>query len=270
MLIQISVIIWNRVLYVSRSIRGKLVFQILVVLFVHIVVLLSPLSSKEYLHSNSALKTFYLLQCLIFVFSGLQVKYGYDPRTQATHFLTRNGYTRLPATTFKIYRAIPFVFELRTMLDWVCFETSLDLYMWFKLEDLYANLFMVRSEMEYRRAYRKILGGYEAQPRSTKFLSGVLVFAVLMIVVVGPIYLFSTANPGLSTNLVLTAEVSFGIQNNGAKTKYYELFSSSQDVSTRPLTLKEYQELQFMLPRQLETDNWNSAQVFSFFFFFLF
>src|SRR5579875_2948623 len=38
-------------------------------------------------------------------------------------------------------QAIPFVYELRALLDWSCTATTLSLFDWFKLEDINASLF---------------------------------------------------------------------------------------------------------------------------------
>lgn len=38
--------------------------------------------------------------------------------------------------------AVPFLYEIRTLLDWTCISTSLDWYAWLKLEDIRASLFV--------------------------------------------------------------------------------------------------------------------------------
>ena len=43
-----------------------------------------------------------------------------------------------------IYYSIPFVYELRTLLDWTVHDTSLTFFHWLKLEDIYSNAFMVK------------------------------------------------------------------------------------------------------------------------------
>jgi hypothetical protein len=52
-----------------------------------------------------------------------------------------------------IYRAIPFVFELRTLLDWMCTRTALDVWEWFKLEEIYAALYCVQCYVIYWKAH---------------------------------------------------------------------------------------------------------------------
>lgn len=45
---------------------------------------------------------------------------------------------------FYSYQMIPFLSEARTLLDWVCIKTSLTLYEWFKMEDIYSDLFIIK------------------------------------------------------------------------------------------------------------------------------
>lgn len=39
-------------------------------------------------------------------------------------------------------QAVPFLYELRALLDWTCSATSLNWYQWLKLEDIRASLFV--------------------------------------------------------------------------------------------------------------------------------
>jgi len=43
-----------------------------------------------------------------------------------------------------IYRAIPFVYELRTLLDWICTPTTLIFFNWLTVED-------IKTELYYRK-----------------------------------------------------------------------------------------------------------------------
>lgn len=63
-------------------------------------------------------------------------------------------------------QAIPFVYELRALLDWSCTATTLSLFDWFKLEDINTSLYFVAVTRDGRE--RRVLG--ERQPRYLKFL----------------------------------------------------------------------------------------------------
>lgn len=40
--------------------------------------------------------------------------------------------------------AIPFLFELRTLMDWIWTDTSMTLMDWLKMEDIFANVFLLK------------------------------------------------------------------------------------------------------------------------------
>ena len=46
------------------------------------------------------------------------------------------------------FQAIPFLLELRSILDWVCTDTTLTLYHWLKMEDIYANIYVLKCYRE--------------------------------------------------------------------------------------------------------------------------
>ena len=49
--------------------------------------------------------------------------------------------------------ALPFLWELRVVLDWTFDTTSLTLFEWLKIEDIYVGLTAVRYDMANRRSY---------------------------------------------------------------------------------------------------------------------
>lgn len=40
--------------------------------------------------------------------------------------------------------AVPFVFELRTLMDWIWTDTSMTLMDWLKMEDIFASVFLLK------------------------------------------------------------------------------------------------------------------------------
>jgi hypothetical protein len=61
---------------------------------------------------------------------------------------------------------VPFLYELRALLDWTAAATSLNWYQWLKLEDIRASLFLE----ECRRQGREAKGIGNRVPRWQKFL----------------------------------------------------------------------------------------------------
>jgi hypothetical protein len=66
---------------------------------------------------------------------------------------------------YSIFAAVPFLYELRALLDWSCTATTLSLFDWLKLEDIHTSLFMVTVSRKMRET--RSLG--ERQPRYAKF-----------------------------------------------------------------------------------------------------
>lgn len=65
---------------------------------------------------------------------------------------------------FAGFSAIPFVYEMRAILDWSCTPTTLRLIEWLKLEDIRAWLY--RRECDLRLRQRRKVG--DTQPLSLK------------------------------------------------------------------------------------------------------
>ena len=111
------------------------------------------------------------------------------------------GYGSLPKYVFKVFMLIPFLFELKQVLDWACIPTSLDLFMWLKQQSLFASLFTTKCEMERRRKD----GGYvrgRARAWVEKAGQGSIIIAVILFVLVGPIFVYSPINPTQAPNQV--------------------------------------------------------------------
>jgi len=43
------------------------------------------------------------------------------------------------------YRQIPFIFEIRCLLDWTVTDTTLTFFRWLKFEDIYASNYDVKT-----------------------------------------------------------------------------------------------------------------------------
>ena len=108
---------------------------------------------------------------------------------------------------------VPFLFELKSLLDWCNAVTSLDVFMWLQVEEVYAKLYWVECNMAYRRVDALVLRGNRPQPPSRKATSGALIFGALLLLLVAPIVLFSSANPTLTPNPVLKAAMSLTLVN---------------------------------------------------------
>ncbi|CAD7960155.1 unnamed protein product [Amoebophrya sp. A120] len=92
----------------------------------------------------------YLIYATYLALSSLQLRYA--TKTAEPISLTRSV-DLFSKCVFQLYMVTPFLNEFRVLCDWVVTKTSLDVYMWFKLEDLFTNLYLVKYDMTLRRQH---------------------------------------------------------------------------------------------------------------------
>ena len=91
---------------------------------------------------NPFLMIFYLLYCLYFFYSALQIRYGYPELKKGNFMMTDT--TSINKIGFQIFLNIPFLLELKTFTDWSFTRTGLDVFQWFKFENIYGDLFIAK------------------------------------------------------------------------------------------------------------------------------
>ena len=165
---------------------------------------------------NPYTMVFYILYLFYFLFSSLQIKYGMTDIKKVSSLMTSTGYFN--SIVYKCFIHIPFLFELKNFIDWTFTKTSLDLWKWLKLEEIisllylnktYSNGEMAKRVGEKTRVYMKILMG------STTFF-------IVLIIIFGPLILFSYLNPlslvnkvnGVNFKLVLSLPTNYSQKLN--------------------------------------------------------
>jgi len=123
--------------------------------------------------------------------------------TTRTDFLTYVGYS--------LYLAVPFLYELRVLLDYTCLDSSLDLHDWLKLENITRDLFKTNVR---NQNYFRVKQFGTPQPRFKKvFQQGGGVFLCLVLLIVAPFFIFSTSNPQVGINPVFGVSVNVTISS---------------------------------------------------------
>jgi Piezo non-specific cation channel, R-Ras-binding domain len=172
---------------------------------------------------NRFLQGFYFLYMVYLIFAALQIKYSLPSFSKVTFPLLRHpsSYTSI---FFKFYRSIPFLFEIRTLMDWIFTTTALSIYQWFKFENIYAQLFI--TQCEQIKLLSKKHG--EKIKYSEKFSHGVCSLFVVVVIILAPLIIFSTLNPIISSNPVTSAslEVKFLYKNRGFR--IYSIMTSEE------------------------------------------
>lgn len=91
------------------------------------------------LNDNHFLWGFYILYMIYFSVTALQFRYGL-PEIRKGHFMYEKigfVYTWL----FRIFFYIPFLFEIKTYIDWTFTKTSLKIWDWFTFETIYSEFY---------------------------------------------------------------------------------------------------------------------------------
>ena len=177
-----------------------------------------------------------------------------------TPFKRRNTlmkkYNKFYKISFQVYRAIPFLFELSTFIDWTVSSTALNLPEWIKFEDIHAKLYLAKCDsIDFAE---KKTG--DTVPKVIKFFLGFCGVLFLLILLFGPMLLFSTLNPMSTTNLVTGASVSFGITIN--QTNYFNLFSNSYVMDIHNVNDSEFVDQYFSSISYFNTIDRSSFQVY--------
>eukprot|EP00397_Hematodinium_sp_SG-2012_P000072 GEMP01000072.1.p1 GENE.GEMP01000072.1~~GEMP01000072.1.p1 ORF type:complete len:3293 (+),score=455.05 GEMP01000072.1:31-9879(+) len=89
--------------------------------------------------------------------------------------------------TFNVWVFLPFVDDIRIVTDWTVVHTSLDLMMYYKVEDAYHNIFRVMHYNSIRQMY------FFAEQRGwiEKLGFGWVLLAAMLALILFPLYLFS-------------------------------------------------------------------------------
>ena len=61
----------------------------------------------------------------------------------------------LMVNLFRIYKAIPFLWEMKVIIDLTVTRTSLDLYQWFRLDDAFNYVYFAKSVADSRAQRRE-------------------------------------------------------------------------------------------------------------------
>lgn len=100
------------------------------------------------------------------------------------------------------------MYELRTILDWLCTDTTMSLFEWMKMEDIFSKIYSLRCIREYEADFPSPRG-IKKEIRSKLILGG-LFFVILVGLIWAPLSLFALFNAVGVPNI--PNEVSFSIR----------------------------------------------------------
>ncbi|KAG5465648.1 hypothetical protein CUR178_00358 [Leishmania enriettii] len=151
---------------------------------------------------------YFALKVVALLFSVTQVGRGF-PVHRSRDTLTTHLGSLVSNSSLMIYRAVPFLWELCTLVDWTVLRTSLSLQEYLTVEDIYVHIYRCRERYMAKRRNGEKLGDVVAP--HFKWAFGVSRLALVLLALLGPLLYYSTYNPSTVANSAtqLNLQLSF-------------------------------------------------------------
>ncbi|XP_055598919.1 piezo-type mechanosensitive ion channel component-like isoform X5 [Uranotaenia lowii] len=238
LIIQFFLIVVDRALYLRKYMIGKILFQFFLIIGLHIwMFFVLPWTTERSFNATNPPIYYYLIKCFYLLFSAYQIRCGYPARILG-NFVTK-GFTMINFTGFKIFMSIPFLFELRTLMDWIWTDTSMTLFDWLKMEDIFTNVYQLKC----MRQLEEDLPAPRGQKKGAlvKYLMGGGLMLGVILLIWFPLALFAFSNAVGEPNLPYDVSVSLRI---GPYEPVYVM--SAQDSNIHGLNAEQWAK--FMVP----------------------
>jgi len=201
MFVILVLIIVDAVIYLKKAKAAKVFYHYSTFAFFTTGLLI--LYHKSTTSNHKALRVFFFIKCLSFATSARQLRCGYPIVINESLSWLKRRNEEIASILFGIYYSIPFLYELKVLLDFACTASSLDIFDWLKLEDINRSLFEI--DIRNKTYYKRYPFG-KPQPTWKKvYLEGGGLFVLLFAALIIPFFVFSTSNPQVGINPVLEA-----------------------------------------------------------------
>ncbi|CAM38476.1 conserved hypothetical protein [Leishmania braziliensis MHOM/BR/75/M2904] len=264
----VVVLFLERILYVLRALVAKYVLHFFLATVYHTLYVLwhTVQESKRGRGATTSVATTASVSLLLAAkfaslwCSALQLRHGYalhrlhDPFTIKTDLLHWVGHVT--------FRAVPFLMELRVLLDWSFSATALKVQHWMLLEDIHHTVYRRYVDMHDLHYTSHHQG--RSFPYLVRLYQGVFGFTVILLVLFFPLFWYSTFSPQVRASHVTgwSTEVTF------ARMSPVPLFSADSTVC--PSSFHEAAALfgdgtvvraEKLLRYAAATDTWQTAHV---------
>ncbi|XP_023033887.2 piezo-type mechanosensitive ion channel component [Drosophila willistoni] len=207
LIVQFLTIVTERAIYLRKALVYKIVFHFVTVVGIHIWMFFLVPYVTAHSFGATAPVIFYLIKCCHMVLSAYQIRCGYPKRILGNVFI--RGYSLVNYIAFKIYMEIPFLYILRTLLDWVCLGTTLTVMEWIKMEDIFQSVFIVRCYRQLETDFPVLRG--EPKPLYMKLLIGGTIILILVALIWSPLFLFALVGTVGKPNVPHKADIEVKI-----------------------------------------------------------
>ncbi|EXC31832.1 hypothetical protein L484_020660 [Morus notabilis] len=214
-------IVLDRIIYLRSFATGKVIF-FLFNLFLFTYSITRYAWNIELSHGYAgrlALRVIYMTKAISLALQAIQIRFGMPHKSTLYRQFLTSSISQINFLGFRLYRALPFLYELRCVLDWSCTTTSLTMYDWLKLEDIHGSLFLVKCDVDLNRASHQ---QGQKQTKMTKFCNGICLFFILMCVIWAPMLMYSSGNPTNIANPIKDASVRIDINTVGGRLILFE------------------------------------------------
>ncbi|XP_056149372.1 piezo-type mechanosensitive ion channel component 2 [Lampris incognitus] len=232
-LIQFGTMVVDRALYLKKSVMGKVIFQVILVFGIHFwMFFILPMVTEKRFNENTVAQMWYFVKCIYFGLSAYQIRCGYPTRVLG-NFLTKS-YNYVNLFLFQGFRLVPFLTELRAVMDWVWTDTSLSLSSWICVEDIYAHIFVLKCWRESEKRYPQPRG--QKKKKVVKYGMGGMIVMLLICIVWFPL-LFMSLVKSVAGVVNKPLDVSLKITLAG----FQPIFTmSAQQNQLQNVSLEEY------------------------------
>ncbi|XP_030079264.1 piezo-type mechanosensitive ion channel component isoform X5 [Drosophila hydei] len=208
LLVQFLLIVIDRALYLRKALVNKIIFHFFSVIGIHIwMFFVVPAVTERTFNSLAPPIIFYVIKCFYMLLSSYQIKSGY-PKRILGNFFTK-GFSMVNMIAFKVYMQIPFLYELRTILDWVCIDSTMTIFDWLKMEDIFSNIYLIRCTRQSETDFPAMRAQKKAS--LSKLIMGGTIVLLIVICIWGPLCLFALGNAVGTSNVPYQVSLSIRI-----------------------------------------------------------
>ncbi|KAJ7977462.1 piezo-type mechanosensitive ion channel-like [Quillaja saponaria] len=214
-------IVLDRIIYLCSFATWKVIFYIFnLVLFTYTITEYAWHIELSHHHAAGlALRAIFLAKAVSLALQAVQIRYGIPHKSTLYRQFLTSEVSRINYLSYRLYRALPFLYELRCVLDWSCTTTALTMYDWLKLEDINASLYLVKCDAVLNRAKHK---QGEKQTKMTKCCNGICLFFILICVIWAPMLMYSSGNPTNIANPIKDASIQVDIRTVSGRLNLYQ------------------------------------------------